>query len=161
MGTIRDLLLDHRVLDLGPLPAPRLPPRVSLKQALPFLARARRGAIVVVDGTSPVGILTERDVVRRVAPRIGKELETLARTTVSEVMSSPPGMIERRAPLADAVRTMADRRFRHLVVIGREGELRGMLTAADLVQYMTDQFPEETLNLPPILHQKFTRPEGG
>ena len=65
MNRVRDLIRQSRVLDLGPLPAPRLEPSVTVHQALPFLVRGRRGAIVIVEGTRPVGIFTERDVLYR------------------------------------------------------------------------------------------------
>ena len=118
------------------------------------------GTLVVVDGEqAPVGILTERDVVHRVP--VERSGRGSGHVTLAEVMSAPPGTVDRRASLAEAIGLMARRRFRHLVVTGRNGELRGLLTAADVVQYVTDQFPEETVNLPPRLHQTFARPEGG
>ena len=42
----------------------------------------------------------------------------------------------------------------------REGDLKGLLTSNDLIQYLTDQFPEETVNLPPRLRQRYRSPEG-
>ena len=65
MSTIKELIQESRVLDLGPLPAPRLAPNVTVHQALQFLGRGRRGALVAVDGLRPVGIFTERDLVYR------------------------------------------------------------------------------------------------
>ncbi|NIM01828.1 MAG: CBS domain-containing protein [Acidobacteria bacterium] len=154
MNTLRDLMTDNRVLDLGPLPAPRLAPNATLHQALQFLVRGRRGAIVAVDGMRPVGIFTERDVLRRLPA--GKR-DT---TPLSEVMSKPPATIRRKASLREAIEAMVEHGYRHLVVVDRDGELKGLLTSNDLVQYLTDQFPEETVNLPPRLRQQYLSPEG-
>ncbi len=55
---------------------------------------------------------------------------------------------------------MVEHGYRHLVVVDRDGELKGLLTSNDLVQYLTDQFPEETVNLPPRLRQQYLSPEG-
>ena len=81
-------------------------------------------------------------------------------TPLSEVMSRPPVTIERNASLRSAIETMVEHGYRHLVVVDRAGELKGLLTSNDLVQYLTDQFPEETVNLPPRLHQQYRTPEG-
>ena len=55
---------------------------------------------------------------------------------------------------------MVERKYRHLVVIDRAGQLRGLLTTSDIIQFLTDQFPEDTVNLPPRLHQQYRSPEG-
>jgi len=159
VNALRDLIADNRILDLGPLPAPRLAPNATMHQALQFLVRGRRGAIVVVDGLRPVGIFTERDVLRRLpAGQPGRKSRDT--TPLSEVMSRPPVTIQRKASLRDAIQTMVERDHRHLVVVDRSGDLKGLLTTNDLVQALTDQFPEETVNLPPHLDQQYRSPEG-
>ncbi len=159
VNALRDLIADNRVLDLGPLPAPRLAPNATMHQALQFLVRGRRGAIVVVEGMRPVGIFTERDVLHRL-PAGQLSRESRDKTPLSEVMSRPPVTIQRKASLRDAIETMVEQGYRHLVVVDRSGDLKGLLTTNDLVQYLTDQFPEETVNLPPHLHQQYRNPEG-
>jgi len=158
VNTLRDLIRDNRVLDLGPLPAPRLAPNATMHQALQFLVRGRRGAIVVVEGLRPVGIFTERDVLGRLPA--GPTVRGADTTPLSEAMSQPPATIRRSASLRDAIEAMVEHGYRHLVVVDRSGDLKGLLTSNDLVQYLTDQFPEETVNLPPRLHQQYRSPEG-
>lgn len=162
MEHVADILRTHRVADLGPLPAPRLPGRTTIQQALAFLVRGRRGAIVAVEpGTlRPVGIFTERDVLTRLCADVLSDRAVRARKPLTDVMSSPCISIRRRASLHEAIDTMASRGFRHLVVVDRHGELQGLLTTGDVVQYLTDRFPEETVNLPPRLHQRFPSAEG-
>jgi CBS domain-containing protein len=160
MNNLRELINEHRVVDLGPLPAPRLAPTASLQQALPFLVRGRRGAIVAVEGDRPVGILSERDVLERLPEGQLGDPEARRRTRLAEVMTQPPVAIPRQASLAEAVAVMVRGGYRHLVVIDRHGGLCGLLTSNDIVQHLTDQFPEETLNLPPRLRQQYRSPEG-
>ena len=160
MDSIHDALRQSRVLDLGPLPAPRLSLASAVQQGLQQLVRARRGAIVVVDGLRPVGIFTERDVVLRIPPDLFTSRELRQRTPLKEVMTEPPVTVRRQVRLNEAVETMARLGHRHLVVVDRRGELRGLLTTSDIVQFLTDQFPEETMNLPPRLRQQFHSPEG-
>lgn len=157
MATIRDLLRDTPLLDLGPLPAPRLPVTATVQQALFMLVRGRRGAVVLLEGMRPAGIFTERDVLVRLPEGL---LAAPRRVLVREVMSRPPVTARRQTPLAEVIGTMARRHFRHVVVVDRNDELRGMVTTGDIVQFLTDQFPEETVNLPPRLRQVFRRPEG-
>ena len=46
------------------------------------------------------------------------------------------------------------------VVVDRAGQLRGLLTTSDIIQFLTDQFPEDTVNLPPRLRQQYRSPGG-
>ncbi len=160
MNAVRELLNESRVLDLGPLPAPRLSPQATVEQALQFLVRGRRGAIVVVDGAKPVGIFTERDVLYRTTESLLALDTERRRTPVSRVMSKPPVTIRRQASLHQAISEMTNRGFRHLVVVDGRGDLKGLLNTNDLIQFLTDQFPEDTVNLPPRLDQRYARPEG-
>jgi CBS domain-containing protein len=160
MATLRQVLAESRVLDLGPLPAPRLPPQATLEQALPFLARGRRGAIVVVDGQTPLGIFTERDVIARLPAGLLTSRDERARTALSEVMSQPVVAARRQETLAGAIGRMVQHGMRHLVIVDRHGDLRGLLTTSDVVQFLTDRFPEDTVNLPPRLHQQYGSREG-
>jgi predicted transcriptional regulator len=151
MHRVHDLLTKDRVLDLGPLPAPRLGPEATLQQALQQLVRGRRGALVAVEGLIPVGILTE--------PAFATA-EGRRKAALGDVMSKPPVTVPRQASLLDAIDAMVQRRHRHLVVVNRQGELKGLLTTNDLVQFLTDQFPREVVNLPPRLHQQYKTSEG-
>ncbi len=161
MNTFQNLLEEDRVLDLGPLPAPRLPADATLPQAIQFLVRGRRGAIVIVDGMRPIGIFSERDVVNRVSTSVFSSRDESSKIALRELMSHPPITVRRQATLAEAMALMVERGLRHLVVVDAEGQLRGLLTTNDLIQFFTDQYPEETVNLPPRLHQVYATPEGG
>lgn len=160
MNLIRDLIRESRVLDLGPLPAPRLESGATLHQALQLLSRGRRGAVVVVDKLQPAGIFTERDVLSRLRGSLLVSRKDRKRTPLRSVMSSPVVACRRQTPLIEAIETMSRLAHRHLVVTDRHGDLRGLLTTNDLIQFLTDQFPEDTVNLPPHLHQKYGHAEG-
>ena len=160
MNSLRDLIRENQILDMGPLPAPRLAPNATVHQALQFLVRGRRGAIVVVEGSRPVGIFTERDVLYRLPSGLFTSRDDRNRMPLSEVMSQPPVTVRRSDRLSEAIDSMVREQYRHLVVVNRQGELKGLLTTHDIVQFLTDQFPEETVNLPPRLHQQYRSREG-
>ena len=107
-----------------------------------------------------MGIFTERDVLYRLRGGLLKSKERRKGTALREVMSSPAVTVHRQASLLEAIETMDELAHRHLVVVDRDGNLRGLLTSNDLIHYLTDQFPEDTVNLPPRLHQEYGRPEG-
>jgi CBS domain-containing protein len=154
-----ELLRETPVLDLGPLPAPTLAPTATVAQAIDMLARGRRGAVVAIEGTKPVGIFTDRDAIERLTLEPGDAGER--RLLLRDRMSAPPVTIRRQSSLHDAVELMVRGRYRHVVVVDRHGDLRGLLTSGDLIQHVTDLFPESVINLPPRLHQVFKRAEGG
>lgn len=160
MNAVADLLKNSLVRDLGPLPAPRLDVNATVQHAVQMLIRARRGAVIVLTDTRPVGIFTERDIVYRIADGTFSPGGTGRHTPLRDVMSQPLVTAPRSARLSDAMALMVEKDCRHLVVLDGQGELRGLLTTADLVQFLTDRFPEDTVHLPPRLRQEYDRPEG-
>jgi len=160
MNALHDLIRQNRVLELGPLPAPRLAPTATIHEALQFLVRGRRGAIVLVQKMRPVGIVTERDIIYRLSGELLTSRRERARMPVSRIMSRPPLVVQQQDGLLDALQVMSEKKCRHLVVIDRAGELKGMLTTADIIQFVADQFPEQTVNLPPRLRQHYDRRGG-
>ena len=98
------------------------------------------GDLVVLEGKAPKGIVTERDLVRRVMAQ-KKPLET----KVSEVMSSPLITIEEESSLRDAARKMTKYRIRRLPVI-KENKLVGIIAASDFARHLSEKtFTEEIL----------------
>jgi len=83
----------------------------------------------VVEGDRPVGIITERDILRRV-------LEvTLAPEALKakEIMSSPLVTISDNATVEEAARVMAERNIKKLPVV-QDGRLIGIVTTTDIVR---------------------------
>jgi CBS domain-containing protein len=86
--------------------------------------------IVVSDDGVPVGIVTERDVIRRVV-HVGKDPR---QTRVADVMSSPLVTVEHDRSLQDAIGIMDARDIKRLAVT-RDGQLVGQLTRLRIVGY--------------------------
>ncbi len=89
------------------------------------------GDLIVMDNNVPVGIVTERDFVRRVLAE-GKSTNT----KVSEVMTTPLKVIDPEAPIKEAARRMVNRRIRRLPVI-KDNKLVGIITAADFARHLS------------------------
>ncbi len=95
------------------------------------MKNAQISCIVVVDDEhKPVGIITERDLVRL----LGEVLEdnSDANTKVSTFMSGPPIAVSATTPLFDALVLTQGRNIRHLPVVDDKGFLRGILSYTDL-----------------------------
>jgi len=87
------------------------------------------GCVVVVgkDG-KPLGLMTERDVVRRVAA-----LDLLpSKVQAGKSMTKPPATIDARADVTEAAKKMREMKVRRLVVL-QGGELKGIITSNDIV----------------------------
>lgn len=90
------------------------------------------GALLVMDGHRPIGILTERDVLRRI---VDADRDP-ALTRVGEVMTRDLAVIEPCWHVEDAMRLMTERRLRHLPVMDGD-DLQGIISIGDLLRWVT------------------------
>jgi CBS domain-containing protein len=86
------------------------------------------GGLVVVEGDRMVGIVTERDILRRVVAAERNPSLTLVR----EVMSAPVACCRPETTLMECRTVMTEKRIRHLPVVDDRG-LRGVVTIGDLM----------------------------
>ncbi len=109
-----------------------LPPSAPLADAIKIMAERNIGSVVVVDTDNKViGILTERDLLRRVlANKINIETSSLSSVMTSNVMLAKP-----TDAVVDWLRIMSNERFRHLPVIDNDGRLITVMSQGDFVSY--------------------------
>jgi len=81
------------------------------------------GAVIVMRRGSPAGIITERDIVKKIII----DQKNPAKTTAEEIMSTPLVWIESDETVADALELMRENNVRRLAVI-RNGRLVGLVT---------------------------------
>jgi CBS domain-containing protein len=99
-------------------------------EAATLMSQNDVGDLVVMENNTPVGIVTERDFVRRVLA-VGKSTTT----RISEVMSTPLRVIDPEAPIKEAARRMVNKGIRRLAVI-ENNKLVGIITATDFARYL-------------------------
>ncbi len=99
-------------------------------EAAVLMSQNNVGDLVIMENNMPVGIVTERDLVRRVLA-VGKPTDT----RLLEVMSTPLRMIDPEAPIKEAARRMISKGIRRLVVI-KDNKLVGIITATDFARHM-------------------------
>lgn len=107
----------------------RVPFEATVFDALQLMAEKEVGALVVVDGPNPVGIISERDYARKIV-LYGRSSPT---TLVKEIMTSPIVYTHPNQPIEECMAIMTDRRIRHLPVM-EEGKLAGIVSIGDLVK---------------------------
>lgn len=103
----------------------------TLSVAAKVLDEKKIGAAVAVNADgSLAGVLSERDIVRRVA-RHGAEALNM---TVSDAMTRDVITISPKETMSDGLARMTDRRVRHLPVVD-DGKLLGLVSIGDLVKW--------------------------
>lgn len=104
-------------------------PNVNVRKAVSVMNDFEIGCLVVVEAGRVVGIITERDVLKRVVDK-GRNPEEIR---VGEVMSKPPITISPDADLETAITLMFKHKIKKLPVV-ENGKLVGLVTFTDLVR---------------------------
>jgi CBS domain-containing protein len=126
-----------------------VPPRVSVTGLIEDLARYNVGALVVVDENGTlVGIVSERDVVRRLNER-GAELLTahVAEIMTTQVVTCGPG-----DGVDNLAAVMTERRIRHMPVV-EDGRLVGLVSIGDVVKSRIEQLESDREQLESYIAQ--------
>jgi CBS domain-containing protein len=87
------------------------------------------GCLIVIDGSRPIGILTDRDILLKVVANEQKPVET----AVKKIMTANPTMVNVNYDMLDAVRLMHTRGVRRLPVVDEHRHLLGIITMDDLL----------------------------
>ena len=106
----------------------------TVLEAARRMVEANVGSLLVTVEGEVVGIVTERDYLRRVAV----EERTGTDTFVREIMSSPLIVVTPQTSIDECMALMTDRRIRHLPVTNG-GEVVGMVSIGDLVKFKSEQ----------------------
>jgi CBS-domain-containing membrane protein len=104
--------------------------------AVRAMSEKNYGASVVVDPDNrPVGIVTERDFMRRLLAK-GLDANT---TPLSDIMTRDLKLASTEDTVVDWLRIMSNERFRHLPVIDEQGKLINLMSQGDFVSYTWPQ----------------------
>lgn len=112
-------------------------PEQSIREALLLLDRHNIGALIAVEGEHPVGILSERDIVREAARNEKFFMRAVADLMTRDVITGQP-----HDDLLSVAHTMTERRIRHLPVVD-QGRLIGMVSIGDVVKAQRDHYQGE------------------
>jgi CBS domain-containing protein len=125
-----------------------IPPDATVRDLLGLLAEHNIGAVVVSgDGETVDGIVSERDVVRRL-----HEDEAVLDGAVSAIMTREVATTEPHTAVDDLRVLMTERRIRHVPVVV-DGALVGIISIGDVVKSSLDQLRFERDQLDSYVHQ--------
>ena len=123
-------------------------PAATVAELIDLLAKHNIGAVVVSDdGTTIGGIVSERDIVRRLATQGAGVLTQ----PVSKIMTANVKTCGIEDSLESTAETMTYGRFRHLPVVG-DGKLVAIISIGDVVKNQIDLLTDERNHLLEYLH---------
>lgn len=120
-----------RLADIGSFPAATLPPTAPVGEALSLMDARRISSVVVADGSRPVGIFTERDLVRLV----GEEAD-LQRLPLERAMGRPPVTAHLEDDYLHAYHLFIEHRIRHLIVVDHDQRCLGVVSETDIQRHL-------------------------
>ena len=106
-----------------------LPSTATVLDAAKFMTTMNVGSVIVADGESPSGLITDRDVVAKVIA-LGKDTST---TKIGEVMVSPVVTISEDKDIIDATKLMSTHGIRRLPITDAKGNLAGVVSLDDIL----------------------------
>ncbi|MEM1378705.1 MAG: CBS domain-containing protein [Pseudomonadota bacterium] len=134
---------DRPELKSKPAPLTTKPDELVV-DAVKRMAEKNFGSIIVLKPDDTVaGILTERDIFRRVVA----ELRDPSTTRVSEVMTADVRTANEEDNLLDWLRIMSNERFRRLPVVDEQGRLTSVMSQGDFVSYTWPQLFQQAATL--------------
>ena len=117
-------------------------PERSVREAVALLAKHNIGVLIVVnEANAPVGIISERDVVREAARN-----EQVFGRTVGEIMTRDVITGVPEDELASVANLMTEKRIRHVPVVDK-GRLLGIVSIGDVVKAQRDKYRGEVETL--------------
>ena len=106
----------------------------TIKEAVKRMVKAGIGSIVITNGGKPVGIITERAVLKRALMAAKRPSRP-----VGEIMSSPLITIRSLATIGDAAELMTEKEIRRLIVT-EDNKVVGIITQRDVQKALLDTF---------------------
>ena len=149
-------ILEATIHDLEPKPAATLRETGTIRAAVQLMLDQKLGAILVERDGTPVGIFTERDLMRRVVAA-GIDLDR----EIEEVMTPDPETLSLDDGVAFALNRMVVGGYRNVPIVDENGALVGILSQREVVHYIVSVLPSHVINLPPIPDLEARSEDGG
>lgn len=129
LKTCFDLPMSLKIQDIMTKEVVTLDGKTTVIEAVAIMDRREISCLVVVQEASAIGIVTERDVLRRVL----LEAKDPATTKVFQIMSAPLVTGDPQMSIQDAIKLMTEKRIKKLPIM-ENGRLVGLITLTDLAR---------------------------
>jgi CBS domain-containing protein len=128
----------------------------SVRQVIQNVQQHGAGCVLVARKNRPVGIMTERDVLMKIVARDVQYDEPVDSFMTRDPITLTPGNT-----IGEAISLMNQEGFRNIPIIDPlSGEAIALFRIQDVIDYLAEAYPEKVLNLPPMVHQLLSTPEG-
>ena len=101
----------------------------TVEEAVKLMNEREIGCLIVTENNRPIGILTERDLLKRILVK-SKDLKGMK---VQDVMSMPLISVEPNVQIGDASRLMFQKNIKKMPIV-KKGELVGLVTLTDILR---------------------------
>jgi len=122
----------------------------SVRKAVELMVEKNIGAVLVLDSGKPIGIFTERDLLRRCCSK----RVSLDETPVEKVMTSKIIFGSLDDTIQKAAEIMTEKRIRHLPII-ENGDLKGLISIGDLMKVQCRLMEKENESLKNYISDKY------
>jgi signal-transduction protein with cAMP-binding, CBS, and nucleotidyltransferase domain len=117
-------MLSNKVSEIMTTNLTKAPVTASIFEVMQTMVAEDVGRIIITDDDVPVGIFTEKDVVKRV---INAKIDA-KKSTIKKVMTAPVRAVREETHIVDALGKMYQGKYRHLLVRGRRGKIIGIIS---------------------------------
>ena len=152
---LRENLAADRVAELERSALVKVEPTTPMRGVIAQMREQRSGCALVCEASGLAGIVTERDVLKRVL-RPGADLDA----PVRDYMTKDPVTIKADDRVGLAIGQMLRGGYRHLPIVDDAGTPIGAVSVKGIVHYLVSHFPSAVYNLPPAPGQTQTSREG-
>ena len=117
-------MLSNKVSEIMTTELVKSPVTASVFSVMETMVVNNVGRIIITDDEVPVGIFTEKDVLKRV---VGAQIDVKS-IGIRAVMTTPVRAVREETLIVDAFARMYRGKFRHLLVRGRHGKIAGIVS---------------------------------
>ena len=118
----------------------------SISDLLKRMRSNNANCVLIMDGQSMRGIITERDLLLKV---IGKGLD-LSVSLVDTFMTKEPETLTMDDPIAHVLNKMHVGGFRNVPIVNDNGQPISIISVNDIISVISEHFSSEIINLPPL-----------
>ncbi len=123
-------------------------PESTARDAAVLMTEQNIGALVVTEGDSVVGIVTERDFLKKV---VGAKADPDS-ITVRDIMTPDPDTVTGDCLASQALQMMVSKGYRHLPILTDDGKPCGMVSVRDLYEAVQEGLKEDLTAVENYVH---------
>jgi len=117
-------MLSNKVSEIMTTNLTKAPVSSTIFEVMEMMVAEDVGRVIITDDDIPVGIFTEKDVLKRV---VNAKIEP-RKTAIKNVMTAPARAVREETHIVEAFGKMYRGKYRHLLVRGRRGKIVGIVS---------------------------------